>query len=69
MAAGRLDAAKQARAEARAQIAGGIGSLAVGGLQAFGAGGGFTKDIGVEGEDGFIKGGFDISNIFPFLKK
>jgi len=76
MAAGRLDAAKQARADARAQIAGGIGSLAVGGLQAFGAGGGFTKDVGEEFlADGvtknpaFIKGGFNINNLFPFLKK
>jgi len=43
MSAGRLDAAKQARADARQQIAGGVGSMLTGALQAFGAGGGFSK--------------------------
>ena len=43
MSAGRLDAAKQARADARQQVAGGVGSMLTGGLQAFGAGGGFSE--------------------------
>ena len=52
MSAGRLDAAKQARADARQQVAGGVGSMITGGLQAYGAGGGFTD------------GGFKMETLF-----
>ena len=64
MSAGRLDAAKQARADARQQVAGGVGNMLTGGLQAFGAGGGFTKDIGKVGGDDFVKGGFSLKKLF-----
>ena len=76
MSAGRLDAAKQAQADARQQMVGGIGNIATGALQGYGAGGGFTKDIGekfLRDEDGnlttkinpdYKQGGFSWPKLF-----
>ena len=77
MSAGRLDAAKQARADAKQQVIGGIGSIlgagadaAMGGVFGGGGGGkGVTGGLGSEG-GGFGDAGFGakLSNFDPTVK-